>query len=319
MTLVPRADPPASASAAASAGRSAADVSGRWAAVMGFILVAACLTLLWSQLGSRRATPFKSAQLADLQTKLVAQPKDEQIKAQIRAVDVTLRRAYFQRLGLHRSGAWLVLAAASLFLVVSRWNAGQHQHVPMPRFDPAKTSEWIRQASLARRAVGAFGVLLVLVSVAVALGARSRLSTYRLPLQALPESNAQISQPTEDFASESEMEQNWPRFRGPHGAAIARWPISPTAESTANLAVLWTSPLSAAGFNSPIIWGERLFLSGGDAKERKVLCYRTGQGELLWQAAVPSKAPPPSHAPEVPEQTGYAAATMATDGRRVYA
>jgi outer membrane protein assembly factor BamB len=40
---------------------------------------------------------------------------------------------------------------------------------------------------------------------------------------------------------------------------------------------------------------------------------------LLWRGTVQTGAPAPAESPEIPEQTGYAASTMATDGRRVYA
>jgi outer membrane protein assembly factor BamB len=79
-------------------------------------------------------------------------------------------------------------------------------------------------------------------------------------------------------------------------------------------------PVPAEGFNSPIIWGDRLFFSGGDARRREVVCLSTRSGQILWRQPIVVPAPPgaPAAAVEVPDSTGYAASTMATDGRRVY-
>jgi outer membrane protein assembly factor BamB len=74
-----------------------------------------------------------------------------------------------------------------------------------------------------------------------------------------------------------------------------------------------------AGFNSPIVWGDRIFLSGGDATKREVLCFGSRGGELLWRQTIEKQTGPAGEPAEIPEHTGYAASTMATDGRRVYA
>jgi outer membrane protein assembly factor BamB len=67
-----------------------------------------------------------------------------------------------------------------------------------------------------------------------------------------------------------------------------------------------------------VVWGDRIFFSGGDAKQREVSCLDARTGQLQWRRALTlsANAGPPV---EIPESTGYAAATVATDGRRVYA
>jgi outer membrane protein assembly factor BamB len=113
---------------------------------------------------------------------------------------------------------------------------------------------------------------------------------------------------------------NWPRFRGPGGNGVAgpgEWPIACDVATGANVA--WKSPVPAAGFGSPVVWGDRVFLSGGDESARVVLCYEAATGQLLWKSAVPPTEGSPAEPPEVPAQCGMAAATVCTDGARVYA
>jgi outer membrane protein assembly factor BamB len=75
----------------------------------------------------------------------------------------------------------------------------------------------------------------------------------------------------------------------------------------------------AAGFSSPVVWGDRVFLSGGDETKREVMCFDVPSGKLLWQSAVPKTDGSADGKAEVPDQCGMAAATVATDGLRVYA
>ena len=123
-----------------------------------------------------------------------------------------------------------------------------------------------------------------------------------------------------DLPSPAEFQANWPRFRGPDGGGIsphANAPLTCDVKTGANIA--WTVAVPAPGYSSPVVWGDRVFLTGGDDSKREVMCFDVKSGKLLWESAVPKTAGSPETPPEVPEQCGMAAATPATDGRRVYA
>ena len=83
--------------------------------------------------------------------------------------------------------------------------------------------------------------------------------------------------------------------------------------------VRWKAKVPLPGENSPVLWGNRAFLTGADEKRREVYCYDTGTGRLLWQKAVSSPQGARAEPPEVMEDTGFAASTAVTDGRRVCA
>jgi outer membrane protein assembly factor BamB len=110
----------------------------------------------------------------------------------------------------------------------------------------------------------------------------------------------------------AEFQTNWPRFRGWDGGGVSSQAINGT-----NL--LWRSAIPAPGHGSPVIWGDRVFISGGTAASRQVFCYHAAGGALLWQRAITNVLGSPQTATDVPEDTTYAASTLATDGRRVYA
>jgi outer membrane protein assembly factor BamB len=77
--------------------------------------------------------------------------------------------------------------------------------------------------------------------------------------------------------------------------------------------ILWKVEVGLPGNNSAVVWKDRLFVTGADKSNREVYCFDIS-GKLLWKKPVPSTAEPP----EVNEDTGRAASTAATDGRRVY-
>jgi hypothetical protein len=106
---------------------------------------------------------------------------------------------------------------------------------------------------------------------------------------------------------------HWPRFRGPDGQGIARTRGLPLHWSRSEN-VVWRTPLPP-GNSSPIIWGERIFLTSAaaDGSRRSVHCLRRRDGELLWTAL----CPPHEAEPMVRDKNGYASATPVTDGERV--
>jgi len=78
---------------------------------------------------------------------------------------------------------------------------------------------------------------------------------------------------------------NWPAWRGPNGNGICRERKLPVHWST-NLNIRWRVPLPDPGNSTPIVWGERVFITQALTKEnrRTVMCFDRRNGQLLWQA-----------------------------------
>jgi len=125
---------------------------------------------------------------------------------------------------------------------------------------------------------------------------------------------------TPEFASLDQWQRYWPRFRGPEGNGVSRHPGAPTHWNTqTGQGVLWKAAVPLPGHNSPIIWKDRVFLSGAEAQRREVYCFDAASGKLLWQRAVPATPEGSVKVPKVSRETSFAAPTMTTDGRRVFA
>ena len=129
---------------------------------------------------------------------------------------------------------------------------------------------------------------------------------------------------------------HWPRFRGPEARGISdnsKLPL--TWSSTEN--VLWKTRIPGSGWSSPVVWGDRIFLTSvvSEADEEKIKgglyfggerpipkdlhhwmvhCIDLKTGKTLWQKEVASEIPKASRH----LKNTYASETPAVDGERVY-
>ena len=84
----------------------------------------------------------------------------------------------------------------------------------------------------------------------------------------------------------------WSRWRGPSGQGLVEGAAYPdTWSGTQN--VVWKTPVLGRGHSSPIVWGDRIFLTtaAADGSSRSVLCFRRSDGKQLWQTEVPAAKP----------------------------
>ena len=118
----------------------------------------------------------------------------------------------------------------------------------------------------------------------------------------------------------AQLKANYPFFRGAEGTGVAAQKNTPSDWNGAGgKNVLWKVKVPKAGFSSPIIWGNQLFVTGADAQARMVYCYDKNTGKLIWEASADNIQGSPAAMPKVTADTGLAAPTMATDGRAVFA
>jgi len=116
-------------------------------------------------------------------------------------------------------------------------------------------------------------------------------------------------------SAEGEAAKYWPHWRGPSMQGMVSGSGYPEKWSdTEN--VLWKVQIPGRGHSSPIIWGDRLFLTTAteNGSSRSVLCYSRTDGSLLWETAVPE-----SPAEQVHQKNSYASSSPTTDGELIYA
>ena len=128
-------------------------------------------------------------------------------------------------------------------------------------------------------------------------------------------------------------EPDWPRFRGPSGTGISSEINLPTLWDDEK-GIVWRSKLPGPGASSPIVVGDRIFVTSysgygemdsdvgsGDPENlrRHLVCVDRTNGRILWQRSVQAKLPEAPFRPPGTSVHGYSSSTPASDGESVYA
>ena len=131
--------------------------------------------------------------------------------------------------------------------------------------------------------------------------------------------------------------QQWAQFRGPQGSGVAddqHPPVSWNVES--GRGVVWKTPIPGLGHSSPVVWGDRLFLTSAISSDPKTVFepvlkgeqdFRTDTARHQWRVYALDRATGKivwdrlacEGVPKIPRHphNSYASATPATDGRHV--
>jgi outer membrane protein assembly factor BamB len=105
---------------------------------------------------------------------------------------------------------------------------------------------------------------------------------------------------------------NWPQWRGPKADGISKEAKLPASWSeTKNVA--WTLPLPGMGGSTPIVWGDRIFLTSAEDSDLVLLCVNT-KGKELWKRKLGS-----GKVRVMGNEGNGASATPSTDGKHVWA
>ncbi len=128
----------------------------------------------------------------------------------------------------------------------------------------------------------------------------------------------------------------WPQFRGPAASGIGTGTPPLTWDGETGKNVRWKTAIPGLGYSSPVIWGERIFLTtavgagtgaavklglygdikpveGEGAQEFRVYCLDRKTGSVLWTRTAASGKPKVKRHPK----SSHANPTPATDGRHL--
>ncbi len=282
--------------------RHTAVVAGVFSAL---VVVLLCVNYLRLQ----HADPLAPARLTTLKTQLVQEPDNAQLKEEIRRVDLLLRKEYYRDIAFAGHGAYLLLAGWRFSCWPRNWPgicAGGFPTRKPCRGDPTTLR-------LGRQAVAIFGaftggvLLLGLVLARHDVGAGY--AAFAVPVAKAG-----------NYPTAAELAKNWPRFRGADGVGVAPagdWPAQ--WDGAKGTQILWKTALPLHGENSPVVWGDAVFLSGADEHQREIYCFDANTGKLRWRQPVNDISCADQTPLNVTDDTGYAAPTMTTDGKHVFA
>jgi len=107
---------------------------------------------------------------------------------------------------------------------------------------------------------------------------------------------------------------NWPQWRGPAGDGISKEKDLPTKWGAEDN-IAWKLPLPGVGGGTPVVWGDRIFLTSDDHGDLVLICASIG-GKELWKKTVGKGA---VGRPMGDEGNVVSGASPSTDGKHVWA
>jgi outer membrane protein assembly factor BamB len=273
--------------------------------------------------------------------------QNPQLQEQIRELDLLARKAYFINNGQLKTGVVILLIMVVVFAISIRFYFAKTKEIPDKEIDAV--DDWIIKSKSRRYIVWIAGGL-ALGGVIFALLTSPYLKNVSIqkteakiemkliePVESTPKETIAIeavntlaitetATSTEATGTTAIIETieispvTHNGLRGNHSLGISNAkniPISWDLASGKN--ILWKVPVPRSGFNSPVITGNRIFFSGADEEARELFCYELITGRQLWRLQAKNIQSSPSQLPEVQEDTGYAASSVATNGNQVCA
>lgn len=311
------------------------------------IVTAIFMLVLSAMLG---VSYYQMQQVSPLQTEVIETLKElnegngdnEALQQQIRQLDLISRKAYFVQEGQLKTGIYILLGMALVLIVSLNMYFKETKSLPEKELDPI--DEWMNKGRARKYIAWASGVAAVAVLVVVILqnvniksGDVAGADSSENMLAENAEENAEVvvgaaADSVKDIAaadttSADKEDDGLPipkitsnAFRGNNSSAVssARG-IATSWDLKSKKNVMWQAAVPKHGYNSPVINGRNVFITGADNSSRELYCYDIYTGELKWTVKADKIPGSPSSMPKVNADTGLAASTVATNGKQVCA
>lgn len=314
------------------------------AIVTAIFLLALSVMLGVSYYQMQQVSPLETEVMETLKELNDTNGDNEVLQQQIRELDLLSRKAYFVKEGQLKMGLYLLLGMALVLVVCLNLYYKETKNLPEKDFDPI--DDWMIK-SRARKYIGWAAAVVALIGVGFVVsqhvdwsnlfkkemlaevqeeGASSETDDEGLGMSG-EKADTLATDSVQGEETDSVEVDDMPElkiasraFRGNNsGATSAARGIATSWNLSGKKNILWQSSIPKHGYNSPVITGRNVFITGADAKARELYCYDVWTGELKWTVKADGIPGSPSSMPKVNADTGLAASTVATNGEEVCA
>ncbi|MCX6249415.1 MAG: PQQ-binding-like beta-propeller repeat protein [Bacteroidetes bacterium] len=318
------------------------------AMISGIFSLLICILIFINFFQLKRTDPLNSPALTLLQERLIQNPGDIALKQDIRQLDLMARKVFFTSQWQIRAGGYLLVACILVMIICLK--TIELITPKIPSIAATGPEEPWNLRKIQRRWIIIAGILLVTFSLTLVWFTHRMLTgipaeaghlkanvsgrdsitgnpVLQSPVASLTSDTVRLlgnavksnQAVAEDFPTQQEIRSNFPSFRGPGGNGIAfqkNIPVLWDGASGKNIG--WKTEIPLPGYNSPIIWKDKIFLSGAKENKREVYCLGASDGKILWTTDLSKIPGSPGQNPKVNAETGLAAPTLTTDGQRIY-
>lgn len=277
----------------------------------GFSLIVA-LTMIFSLIQLKTIKPLDSPALLSVKEHYDKDPANSALAAEVRAMDLMARKAYFSSRWQVETGSYLLLAGALIFIFCQRLIAENEKIKPVlsgPKPEVSAQAEKIRRYLLVSAAV-----------ISVAAIAASFILRSELPDPSKKSGMAGETGNKSSTSAPKPDKTNFPFFRGQDSRGIAGgsgYPVEWDGSTGKNIG--WKIELPRSGKSSPIIWDKKIFVTGAAENQCDIYCIDKNSGSVLWTGSATSVPGEPSELPKMDREGGLAVSTAATNGKVVCA
>ena len=114
------------------------------------------------------------------------------------------------------------------------------------------------------------------------------------------------------FLVDLALAEEWSRFRGPNGSGVSDVKSIPVKWTDSD--IRWKTKLPGEGISSPVVWGERVFVTSAepDLGKRHLICLSAADGKERWRQSESFRTY------KKHKVNSFATGTPAVDAERVY-
>lgn len=325
----------------------------RTAIISAIFLIFISVLMLFNYFQLTFNDPIESETMKVLIEKLNTEPGNEELIGEIRSFDLIARKAFFTSKWQIETGGLLMIISALILILSLRILSKETSGIELPEDSGLsenliriKSSKWILGAGIS------FFVLTIIASVLTinhiakyrpenssAIIAEEEIENIEVVDLTIAEKKdtlmvdsttiinddattirADESKQVKNIATLSEIKKQSNSFRGPLGQGVFPAKNIPSSwDVTAGNNILWKIKIPKKGYNSPVIWNDKVFLTGADASERVIYCLSLSGGNILWSHSASGIEGSPAVPPKTTDDTGLAAPSVTTDGNIVVA
>jgi outer membrane protein assembly factor BamB len=272
----------------------------------GFSLIIA-LTMIFSLIQLKTIKPLDSPALLSIKAQYDKDPANSALAEQVRAMDLMARKAYFSSRWQVETGSYLLLAGAVIFIFCQRLISENEKIKPLP---PGPKPEMTAQSGTIRKYLLISASVISVAAIAASFILRSELPNP----SAKPLSEADSGKKSSHSAPKPDK-TNFPFFRGQDSRGIAGGSGYPTEwDGISGKNIEWKIQLPGAGKSSPVIWDDKIFITGAEGNQCNVYCLDKKSGSILWTRSGTRVPGEPSEPPKMDSEAGLAVSTVATNG-----
>jgi outer membrane protein assembly factor BamB len=282
--------------------------------VAGIFTLVIAFTMLFTLIQLKTINPLDTPSMKAIKDQFDSDPENRDKAEQVRTIDLMARRAYFSSRWQVETGSYLLLAGALVFVVFQRLIAGSEK--PLRNLYPDKPNidtERIRN----RKILIISGCVVTITAVISSFILRSELPASG---NTIPAAIAEVSPPVIQAEAYQPGDVNYPFFRGEGSRGIARGSDYPTEwDAQGNKNIKWKIAVPKPGKSSPVIWGDKLYLTGAGDGGFDIYCIDKNSGKVLWNRSGSDFPGSSKDEPESDQDAGMAVPTAAVNEDGVYA